>query len=176
MTRQRCHARGLKVKYEYLYRTFISLTYNILVTKKKPSNLSVPDNKKKSSSRPQATRLANTGTTGGKRKSEPQVTEQAPPPPKKKMKVTVDLSHPSATTAATKHDSYGAPSNCNNHGAPSDCDNHGALSNTTSVKKRRRTDDDAAHSAKKTKAVPIQRTGKIISQFLMLKCLLTECL
>ena len=167
MTRQRCHARSLKVKYEYLYWIFISLTYNILVTKKKPSNLSVPDNKKKSSSHPQATRLANTGTTGGKRKSEPQVTEQAPPPPKKKMKVTVDLSHPSATTAATKHDSYGAPS---------DCDNHGALSNTTSVKKRRRTDDNAAHSAKKTKAIPIQRTGKIISQFLMLKCLLTECL
>ena len=146
MTRQRCHTRSLKVKYEYLYQTFISLTYNILVTKKKPSNLSVPDNKKKSSSRPQATCLTNTGTTGGKRKSEPQVTEQAPPPPpKKKMKVTVDPSHPSATTAAMKHDSYGA------------------LSNTTSVKKRCRTDDDAAHSAKKTKAVPIQCTGKIIS-------------
>ena len=78
MTRQRCHARSLKVKYEYLYQTFISLTYNILVTKKKPSNLSVPDNKKKSSSCPQATCLANTGTTGGKRKSEPQVTKANP--------------------------------------------------------------------------------------------------
>ena len=129
MTRQRCHARSLKVKYEYLYRTFISLTYNILVTKNKPLYLSVPDNKKKSSSRPQATHLANTGTTGGKRKSEPQVTEQAPPPPKKKMKVTFNPSYPSATTAAMKHDSYGAPSNHNNHGAPSDCDNHGALLN-----------------------------------------------
>ena len=176
MMRQRCHARSLKVKYEYLYWTFISLTYNILVTKKKSLNLSIPDNKKKSSSRPQATHLTNTGTTGGKRKSEPQVTKQAPPPPKKKMKVTINPSHPSVTTTAMKHDSYGAPLNRNNHGAPSDCDNYGALSNTTSVKKRCHTDDDAAHSAKKTKAIPIQHTGKITSQFLMLKCLLTECL
>jgi hypothetical protein len=134
------------------------LTYSILVTKKKPANLSVSGNKKTSTSHPQATGLANTGTTGRKRKSEPQVTEQAPPPPKKKMKASVDPSQPSATATATKR-------NRDNHAAPSkmkSMDNSG---------KRRPYDDatvNTAHPAKKAKVAPIRRTGKIVSDFLML--------
>jgi hypothetical protein len=110
--------------------------------------------------------LANAGNTGRKRKSKPQVAEQAPPPPKKKMKAGVDPSQPSATTTATKRNR----------------DSHGAPSKTTSMDhsaKRRPTDDatvNAGHPAKKAKVIPIRRTGKIVSEFLMLKCLLTKCL
>ena len=165
-----------KSKGKCQYRTFLSLTY-ILVTKKIPSNGSVSGNTKTGSSQLRATGLANTETTGKKRKSEPQVgastpakdakqpASEAPPPPKKKMKTSIEPSKPSATAAIT--DSINL--------------NHSASSKTKrmdSAKKRPTGDefDDAsdianlAHPAKKSKVdkkkpavvtrAPIRRSGK----------------
>jgi hypothetical protein len=125
MTRQRCHVGYLKV--ECRYPTLLSLT-NILVTKQKPTKVSVSVNAKMSST--QAIGPANTRITGKKHKSEPvpqlgaltptQDAEQAPaPPPKKKMKASVEPSQPSSTTTATER-------------------NHGILSKT------KKTDDHSA--------------------------------
>jgi hypothetical protein len=162
------------------YWTFLSLIY-ILDTKKKTGNNSVSGNTKTNSSQPQSMGLANAGTAGKKRKSEPQAghgantpthdEEQAPPPPKKKTKtsdaaVAVKPSQPSGTTTDTER----------NHSAPSKTKgmNKSAKkrptvdeSNDTSV------DANLAHPAKKAKvdhlgastAPPIRRSGKITLNF-----------
>ena len=132
---------------------------------------------KTSSSQPQAmpVGLANTGTTGKKRKSEPQVgastptqnAEQAPPPPKKKMKASVKPSQPSGPATVTAME--------RNHGAPS------KTKGMDSAKKHPTGDEsdhasvgaNPAHPAKKAKVdksaaltrVPIRRSGKIILNF-----------
>lgn len=175
MTRQRCHVRR-HLKVECQYETFLSLTY-ILVTKKIPTNVSVSGNAKTSSSQPRdmLVGLANTGATGKKRKSEPQVSISTPTrdtvqalllPPKKKMKASIEPSQPSSTTTVTERI-------------------HGALSKTKKVDngaKKRPTHDESddvpastnlTHPAKKSKVekpaaitrVPIRRSGKIFLIF-----------
>jgi hypothetical protein len=161
--------------------TFLSLTY-MLVTKKTPPNVSqaVSGNEKTSSSQPRAVGLTNTGTTGKKRKSEPQVgvstptqdAEQAPPPPKKKKKASVveqiEPSQPTAMTTAMDRNNHDAPLNkkrMNNGGkkCPTGDESDDASESVNA---------NPAHPAKKTKVTgnnlkaPIRRTGKII---LMLK-------
>jgi hypothetical protein len=116
--------------------------------------------------------LINTGATGKKRNSEPQVgiststqdAEQTPLPPKKKMKTGVKLSQPFAAATATATER-----------------NHGALSKTKKIDnsaKKRPTGDESedasvtanlARPMKKTKVdkqaaltrEPIRRSGKI---------------
>jgi len=156
----------------------LSLIY-ILVTKKTPTTVPVPGNANTSASRPpsRATSLANTQTTGEKRKGEPQIlgssiptedTDQASLPPKKKMKATVERSQPSESsmTTAIDRNARSAPSNVNTK----------RIDNAS--KKRTTADgsDDAsvkvnpAHPSKKAKVnkqtaltkPPIRRTGEII--------------
>jgi hypothetical protein len=162
-TRKQFLVRRLKV--ECQYRTFHSLTY-ILVTKKIPTNVSISGNAKTNFSQPRATGLADTGTTGKKRKNEPQVgvstpiqeAEQAPPPPKKKKKASVEPPQPSATER-------------NHKSKRMELDNGAKKRPSTSYES-----DDAsvsanlAHPAKKAKVdelaaltrVPIRRSGKIV--------------
>ena len=150
------------------YRTFHSLTY-ILVTKKIPTNVSVSGNAKTSFSQPRATGLADTGTTGKKRKIEPQVgvstpiqeAEQAPPPPKKKKKASVEPPKPSATTTATEmnHKSKrmeldnGAKKRPTSYGS----DDASVSAGLTHPAKKAKVDEQAALTR-----VPIRRSGKII--------------
>ena len=140
-------------------------------------NVSVSGNAKTGSSQPQAMGLANTGTTGKKRKSEPQVSvstltqdaEEVPLPPKKKTKASVEPSQQSATTTATERNSHDAPSKTQRMDNSAKKRHTGDESNDASV------DDNLAHPAKKAKVgkmaaltrepQALRRSGKIILSF-----------
>lgn len=119
--------------------------------------------------------LANTGTTGKKRKNDPQVgvstqtqhAEQAQPPPKKKIRATVEPSQPSVTTTATERNNHGAPSKTKRMDNSAKKRPTGDESDDASVNANR------AHPAKKAKVdkpaaltrAPIRRSGKTIMNF-----------